>query len=109
MNILCYTYEYDYHCIECTVKRYKANRFYRPTKDNQYYTSEHGKYLIYDEWNETHSDENDIRYDCFDSEGNHVIGVSDVDDSWIEYDEEHPIQYMSCGTCLKVIDFVVYS
>ena len=107
MNILCYTYEADYHCIECTVKRYKANRFYRPTKDNQYFTFEHGKYLIYDEWNQTHFDENDISYDCFDNEGNELHPLFTTDE-WYELDEsylsENPIQYLTCGTCQEVID-----
>ena len=96
MNILCYTYEADYHCIECTIKRYKDNGFYKPTKDNQ----------LYDEWNKTHYDEYDISYDCFDSEGNPIYAVFTTDE-WYELDEsylsENPIQYMSCGTCREVV------
>lgn len=97
MNILCYQYGANYHCIECTVKRYKANGFYRPTKDNQ----------LYNEWNETHSDENDISYDCFDSEDNPIYVVFSGDE-WQELDEdfvsENPIQFLACGTCHEIIE-----
>ena len=95
MNILCYQYEADSHCIECTVKRYKANG---ETK------REVIKYLVYDEWSETHFDENDISYNCFDSEGNPIL----ITDEWQELDEsyisENPVQYLVCGTCHEIID-----
>ena len=96
MNILCYTYEANYHCIECTQKRFSNN--------GKVYGTENDIAQL-----KPCTDRNGIWLETIDIDGNLVHPVFTTDDSWIEYDEEHPIQYMSCGTCLKVIDFVVYS
>ena len=86
MNILCYQYEADYHCIKCTgTKLIKIAQQKR--KDN--ITSETS---IYTE---------------VDKEGNPIHEVFTTDE-WYELDEsylsENPIQYLVCGSCRVIID-----
>lgn len=87
MDIIAYTYEADYHCIDCTNKRFAY-----------YHTG-----IVRDE----HVDWWGIYEDQKDSEGNFVHPVF-VTDEWQEFDEgyqlENPTQYLACGDCHGIID-----
>ena len=99
MRILCYQYECDYHCIDCTANRYENNGF-KDYEDNkliaQYKVDRISGSLLED----SRGDE------AYDKEGNPVYVVY-YGDEWYELDEsylsENPIQYMSCGTCREVV------
>ena len=92
MNIKAYKYEADYHCIECTVKRFawwhKDNSLGRINEP-------------------VHADWWGIYEDQEDSEGNLVHPVFSTDE-WQELDEsflaEHPTQYLACGDCHEIIE-----
>ena len=84
MKILAYKYDADYHCIDCTVQKFK-----QPLAIN------------------LDIDENGIGMEIEDSEGNYVSPLFDTDE-WYELDKfyvtENPKQILSCGTCHKKID-----
>ena len=95
MNILCYQYEADYHCIDCTADQYESNGF-RDYEDNKLiaqYKVDRISGSILDK--------------AYDNENNPVYVVYDIDE-WQELDKgfliENPIQYMTCGTCREIID-----
>ena len=95
MNIIAYTYEADYHCVDCTVKRYKAHGFYdRHGKQSR---SNYGGQV---DWHGVH-------VYIHDSEGNLVHPLFSTDE-WQEFDEgfieENPTQYLTCGDCHEVIE-----
>ena len=76
MTILAYTYDADYHCIDCTRKRFDLGGF-----DGKWNQLDREGNLIHplfatDEWQE-------------------------VDPSFLE---ENPIQFLTCGDCHAVID-----
>ena len=87
MNIIAYTYEADYHCIPCTVKRFA--------------------YFHTGNVREEGVDWYGIYTDQVDSEGNLVHPVFSTDE-WQNFDEgfieENPIQYLTCGDCHEVIE-----
>jgi len=94
MNIIAYTYEADTHCIGCTIKRFSdTGKVYGNENDIATFKSA--------------TDENGIRFEIEDSEGNFVQPVFSIDE-WMELDAEHmeenPIQYLACGTCHGIID-----
>ena len=82
MRIIAYTYEADYHCIDCTKKR-----FARGLNPALYH---HGIHELQE-----------------DSEGNLVRPLFSIDE-WQEFDEsfleENPTQYLACGDCHEIID-----
>ena len=84
MKILAYKYDADYHCIDCTVQKFK-----QPLAIN------------------LDIDENGIGMEIEDSEGNYVSPLFDTGE-WYELHEsyltENPEQFLSCGTCHKIID-----
>jgi hypothetical protein len=100
MKIIAYTYEANYHCIDCTKERFNhdtlncycpdqlndANGV--PTNPNRY----RGSYGV---------------AQLIDNEGNPVHPLFDYDE-WPEFDEsflaENPTQYLACGDCHTVID-----
>ena len=91
-NILAYTYEADYHCIDCTRKRF----FYLYVEPNRSIVTTNSE-----------TDENGILYTQDDNEGNRVHPVFSTDE-WQELDEgytsENPTQYLACGDCHTVIE-----
>jgi hypothetical protein len=91
-DILAYTYQADYHCVDCTRKRF----FYLYVEPNRSIVTTNFE-----------TDDNGILYTQLDSEGNFVHPVF-YSDQWIEYDEsymaENPTQYMLCGDCHIIID-----
>ena len=90
MKVIAYTYEADYHCIDCTRKRYESGGF-------NYHGN--GTCLLC-------SGISGI-YDSLDNEGNLIHPLFDIDE-WQEFDEsfiaENPIQYLACGDCHEVIE-----
>ena len=94
MNIIAYTFEADYHCIDCTVKRYGKHR-----SICIHYVQ--GKPCT------NCRDSNGILYEQKDSEGNLVHPLFSIDE-WQEFDEgfiaENPTQYLTCGDCHEVIE-----
>ncbi len=94
MRIIAYTYEADYHCEDCTRKRYQLGEFDKATPDYPYYNGDG-------------VDEHGVGYDSLDSEGNYVHPLSSIDE-WQELDEgflaENPTQYLTCGDCHEVIE-----
>ena len=87
MRILAYKYDADYHCIDCTIQKFK-----QPLAIN------------------LDVDENGIGMEIEDSEGNYVSPLFDTDE-WYHLDElpvidltENPKQILSCGTCREKID-----
>ena len=95
MRIIAYTYEADYHCIDCTSKRYKAHGFY--DRDGKPWRSNYGGQV---DWNGVH-------VYIHDREGNLVHPLFSIDE-WQEFDEaflaENPTQYLACGDCHEVIE-----
>ena len=87
MRIIAYTYEADYHCIDCTNRRFAY-----------YHTG-----IVREE----HVDWWGIYVDQSDNEGNLVNPIFSTDE-WQEFDEsflaENPIQYLACGDCHEVIE-----
>jgi len=77
-NILAYTYEADYHCVDCTRKRF----FYLYVEPNRSIVTTNSE-----------TDENGILYTQTDNEGNPVHPLFSY-----EY-EENPTQYLACGDC----------
>jgi hypothetical protein len=100
MNIIAYTYEADYHCIDCTQTRFLW------AWNNPELTcklTEHCHWISH-----THEvDYHGIGYEVSDNEGNLVNPVFNTDE-WQELDEgfieENPTQFMACGDCHEVID-----
>ena len=94
MRIIAYTYEADYHCEDCTRKRYQLGKFDKATPDYPYYNGDG-------------VDEHGVGYDSLDSEGNYVHPLSSIDE-WQELDDsflaDNPTQYLACGDCHKVIE-----
>jgi len=94
VNIIAYTYEADYHCVDCTVKRYQSGGFDKASPDYPYY--------IGDE-----VDGQGVGLDSLDSEGNYAHPLFSTDE-WLEFDEgfmaENPTQYLACGDCHEVIE-----
>tara|TARA_R100000306_G_C4307824_1_gene108581 strand:+ start:43 stop:327 length:285 start_codon:yes stop_codon:yes gene_type:complete len=84
MRIIAYTYDADYHCIDCT-----REQFRQP--------------LALD----LDIDEHGIGMEIEDSEGNFVHPLFCIDE-WQELDEwylaENPTQYLACGDCHEIID-----
>ena len=93
-DIIAYTYEADYHCIACTVKRFSDDGKVHGTEEDR------AKFRPC-------TDDNGIWYETTDSEGNLVHPVF-VSDEWQEFDEgflsENPTQYLACGNCHEVIE-----
>jgi hypothetical protein len=94
MNIIAYTFEADYHCIPCTVKRFA----YFHTGDVRF-SNANDKSVRVDRYG--------IYTDQVDSEGNLVHPLFSTDE-WQEFDEgfiaENPTQYLACGDCHEVIE-----
>jgi hypothetical protein len=92
MRIIAYTYEADYHCIDCTRKRF----FYLYVEPNRSIVTTNFE-----------TDENGILYTQTDSEGNSVHPLHCIDE-WQEYDDsflaDNPTQYLACGNCHEVIE-----
>ena len=92
MRIIAYTYEADYHCIDCTRKRFSDT----PTSRIKwtYEVDENGIW-------------NDSQFPTLDTEGNLVHPLFSTDE-WQEFDEgflaENPTQYLACGDCHGIID-----
>ena len=99
MNILCYTYEANYHCIECTQKRFSNN--------GKVYGTENDIAQL-----KPCTDRNGIWFETIDIDGNFVHPVFTTDE-WQELDEdfvsENPIQYLVCGSCQVIVDTYPYS
>jgi len=93
MHIIAYTYEADYHCIDCTRKRFSDGRIHGTESDKATLKPS--------------TDPNGIWYEQLDSEGNFVHPLFSIDE-WQEFDEsylsENPTQYLTCGDCHYVID-----
>ena len=91
-NILAYTYEADYHCIDCTRKRF----FYLYVEPNRSIVTTNFE-----------TDENGILYSQTDNEDNRVHPLFSTDE-WQELDDsytsENPTQYLACGDCHTVIE-----
>jgi len=91
MRIIAYTYDADYHCIDCTRKRFNHDIL------NCYYP---------DQLNDANGVPT-IDLSLIDSEGNSVHPVFSTDE-WQEYDAsflaDNPTQYLACGDCHKVIE-----
>lgn len=92
MRIIAYTYEADYHCIDCTRKRFSDT----PTSRIKwtYEVDENGIW-------------NDSQFPTLDTEGNLVHPLFSTDE-WQEFDEgflaENPTQYLACGDCHEIIE-----
>tara|TARA_R100001530_G_scaffold127807_1_gene97199 strand:- start:293 stop:613 length:321 start_codon:yes stop_codon:yes gene_type:complete len=100
MRIIAYTYEADYHCIDCTKERFNTDTLDSnypaqlndangvPTNPNRY----HGSYGV---------------IQLIDNEGNEIHPLFSIDE-WQEFDEgflaENPTQYLACGDCHEVIE-----
>ena len=95
MRIIAYTYEADYHCVACTVKRYKSHGFC--DRYGKTWRSNYGGQV---DWEGVH-------VYIHDNEGNLIQPVFSTDE-WQELDEsflsENPTQYLSCGDCHEIID-----
>ena len=89
--IIAYTYEADFHCIDCTVKRFDYLR--TPNRD----------YISF----KSMCDENRVHVNQLDNEGNYVHPLFSTDE-WQELDEgfleENPTQYLACGDCHEIIE-----
>jgi len=98
MRIIAYTYEADYHCIDCTRQQYLQNTIYLPGSPI---------YGRRSEKDEAKRDDHAILYDQEDNEGNLVHPLFSTDE-WQELDEsylaENPTQYLACGDCHETID-----
>jgi hypothetical protein len=92
MRIIAYTYEADYHCIDCTRKRF----FYLYVEPNRSIVTTNFE-----------TDENGILYTQTDREGNPVHPLHCIDE-WQELDDsflaDNPTQYLTCGNCHEVIE-----
>ena len=95
MNIIAYTYEADYHCIDCTLSRYTSGGF--NNRYSEQHTINHGGQV----------DTNGVHVDVYDYEDNLVHPLFGLDE-WQEFDEgflaENPTQYLACGDCHEVIE-----
>ena len=95
MTVIAYTYEADYHCIDCTRARYQSNGFY----------DRYGKQWRWDYGGQL--DWNGVVIVLYDNEANMVHPLFSTDE-WQELDdsflEENPTQYLTCGTCHEIID-----
>ena len=93
-RIIAYTYEADYHCIDCTTRNKRLQR----TVCQHYIQGIPCKNC---------RDSNGLLYDQLDNEGNLVHPVFSTDE-WQEFDEgflaENPTQYLACGDCHEVIE-----
>jgi hypothetical protein len=93
MNIIAYTYDADYHCIDCTTKTY---HYSRQSWIEWPFDIEHPA-----------SDVNGIHVDQQDTEGNLVHPLFSTDE-WQELDEsylsENPTQWLACGDCHEIIE-----
>ena len=78
-NIKAYTYEADYHCIDCTKKRFPYMNYNLDPHPRE-------------------CDINGLHEHQADNEGNRVHPVFDTGDT------ENPIQHMVCGDCHEIID-----
>ena len=91
-DIIAYTYEADYHCIDCTVKRF---------------SDKHGSSRKFTNYTDSNGIWDDPEFPTLDDEGNLVHPVF-VSDEWQEFDEgflsENPTQYLACGNCHEVIE-----
>jgi len=87
-NILAYTYEADYHCIDCTRKRF----LYLYVEPNRSIVTTNFE-----------TDENGILYTQTDNEGNRVHPLFSTDE-WQELDWPEPTQRLICGNCFAPID-----
>lgn len=92
MTILAYTYDADYHCIDCTRKRFNNSVCIdylrgKPCRNCR--------------------DSNGLLYEQKDREGNLIHPIFGTDE-WQEFDpsflEDNPIQFLTCGDCHAVID-----
>lgn len=100
MRIIAYTYEADFHCIDCTVKRYKSHGFFdhhgEPWHSNYHARLERPRL-----------DSEGVHVYIRDNEGNLVHPVFSTDE-WQELDEsylaENPTQYLACGDCHEIIE-----
>ena len=100
MNLIAYTYEADYHCIDCAVKRYGKHR-----SICIHYVQ--GKPCT------NCRDSNGILYEQKDSEGNLVHPLFSTDE-WQDMNScDHDwdwqcvcsdTQYLTCGDCHEVIE-----
>jgi hypothetical protein len=87
MKIIAYTYEADYHCIDCTVKQFESSGF-----------------------NKFNALDNDGNIDEWQELGESYLLVHPVFDydEWQELDanflEENPTQYLACGDCHEIIE-----
>jgi hypothetical protein len=92
MKIIAYTYEADYHCIDCT-----RDRFADSPCASIKWTHEVDENGVW----------NDPQFPTLDNEGNLVHPLFSTDE-WQELDEsflaETPTQYLACGDCRKTID-----
>ena len=94
MRIIAYTYDADYHCIDCTVKRFAyfhtGNVRFSDAMDTSVKVDWYGVYL-----------------DQQDNEGNLVHPVFSTDE-WQELDEsflsENLTQWLACGDCHEIIE-----
>ena len=100
MYITAYTYEADYHCIDCTQIRFL---WAWNNPDLNCKLAEHSHLISH-----SHQvDDNGIGYEVSDNEGNYVYPLFSTDE-WQELDgsflSENPTQYLVCGDCHDIID-----
>ena len=107
MRIIGYTYEADYHCIDCTKKRFANQKGQYPPN-----TQCAGRPMTARDYKDGVSmlcdvNEHGIHEWQQDSEGSIVRPLYCIDE-WQEFDEwflrENPTQYLACGDCHEVID-----
>jgi len=100
IGIIAYTYDAEYHCVDCTRTRFNRdtlNAFYpdRLNDSNGIPTNPNGSQGSYG------------LIELVDSEGNLVHPVFNIDE-WMELDEGHlsenPTQHLTCGDCHKIIE-----
>jgi hypothetical protein len=101
MNIISYTYEADYHCVDCTKTYVHVDKWKFLCGLPQHSSGC---------WCENASrdyDINGVAHDQTDSEGNLINPVFSTDE-WQNFDEgfieENPTQYLTCGDCHEVIE-----
>ena len=87
MRIIAYTYDADYHCIDCTRKRFGDSKGDLAITNGQKWC--------------------DALWPTLDNEGNMVHPLFSTDE-WQELDDsflaDNPTQYLACGDCHKVIE-----
>tara|TARA_R100001530_G_scaffold60914_1_gene43992 strand:- start:1149 stop:1496 length:348 start_codon:yes stop_codon:yes gene_type:complete len=109
MRIIAYTYEADYHCIDCTSKRYKAHGFY--DRDGKPWRSNYGGQA---DWNGVHvyihDREGNLIHPVFSTDEWYDINKPSVfadgtcDHDWDWQCVCNDTQYLACGDCHEVIE-----